>query len=159
MQTHFTYDKKKVLQALRYHFIWQQEIRILLILVIIFDIISAVLYMIGKVRPEPFLLGSFIWFIFIASFWFILPNNIYKKNATFQDNFVIDFDNGAVTLQNQKGSMQWTWDKFMKFFESPHFFHLYFSSKSFFLVPKDNMDDDFRHDLRKILQEKIQKHK
>lgn len=155
MQTHFSYDKRKVLQALRYHFIWQPEIRILLILVIIFDIISAVLYMIGKVRPEPFLLGSFIWFIFIISFWFILPNNIYKKNVTFQDSFIIDFDNGAVTLQNQKGSMQWEWNQFMKFFESPNFFHLYFSSKSFFLVPKDNMDDDFRHNLRKILEEKI----
>ena len=155
MQTHFSYDKRKVLQALRYHFIWQPEIRILLILVIIFDIISAVLYMIGKVRPEPFLLGSVIWFVFIISFWFIIPSNIYKKNETFQDNFVIDFDNGAVTLQNKKGTMQWSWDQFMKFFESPHFFHLYFSSKSFFLVPKDNMDDNFRHDLRKILQEKI----
>ena len=65
MQTHFSYDKKKVLQALRYHFILQAEIRILLIMVIIFDIISAVLYMIGKVRAEPFLLGSFIWLIFM----------------------------------------------------------------------------------------------
>ena len=159
MQTHFSYDKKKVLQASRYHFILQAEIRILLIMVIIFDIISAVLYMIGKVRAEPFLLGSFIWLIFIVSFWFILPNNIYKKNITFQDSFLIDFDNGAVTLQNQKGHMQWTWNQFVKFFESPHFFHLYFSPKSFFLVPKDNMDENFRHDLRKILQEKIQKTK
>ena len=73
--------------------------------------------------------------------------------------FLIDFDNGAVTLQNQKGHMQWTWNQFVKFFESPHFFHLYFSPKSFFLVPKDNMDENFRHDLRKILQEKIQKTK
>jgi len=156
MQTHFSYDKKKVLQALRYHFIWQIEIRVLLIMVIVFDIISAVLYMIGKVRPEPFLLGSLIWLVFIVSFWFVLPNNIYKKNITFQDNFVIDFDNSAVTIQNRKGYMQWDWSQFVKFFESPHFFHLYFSAKSFFLVPKDNMDDDFRHELRGMLKEKIQ---
>ena len=156
MQLHFEYDKKKVLHALRYHFIWQSEIRILLILVIVFDIVSAILYMIGKVRPEPFLLGSFIWLLFIVSFWFILPNNIYKKSATFQDKFLIDFENNAVTLQNEKGYMQWDWKQFVKFFESPHFFHLYFSAKSFFLVPKDNMDDDFRHNLRGILKEKIQ---
>ena len=159
MQIHFSYDKKKVLQALRYHFIWQVEIRVLFIMVIVFDIISAVLYMIGKVRPEPFLLGSLIWLVFIVSFWYVLPNNIYKKNVTFQDSFIIDFDNSAVTLQNQKGYMQWEWDRFVKFFESPHFFHLYFSAKSFFLVPKDNMDDDFRHKLRGMLKEKIQQSK
>ena len=67
MQLHFEYDKKKVLQALRYHFVWQSEIRILLILVIVFDIVSAILYMIGKVRPEPFLLGSFIWLLYIQA--------------------------------------------------------------------------------------------
>jgi hypothetical protein len=155
MQLHFSYDRKKVLQALRYHFIWQPEIRILLIMVIVFDIFSAVLYMIGKVRPEPFLLGSLIWLIFIISFWFVLPVSIYKKSVTFQDNFIIDFGSNAVTLQNQKGYKEWEWTDFVKFFESPHFFHLYFSSKSFFLVPKDNMDDDFRHKLRVILKEKI----
>ena len=155
MQLHFSYDKKKVLQALRYHFIWQPEIRILLIIVIVFDIVSAILYMIGKVRPEPFLLGSFIWLLFIASFWFILPNNIYKKSATFKDNFLIDFENNTITLQNDKGMMQWQWNQFVKFFESPHFFHLYLSAKSFFLIPKDNMDDDFRQGLRNLLREKI----
>lgn len=155
MQINFSYDKKKVLQALRYHFIWQPEIRILLILVIVFDIVAAVLYMIGKVRPEPFLLGSFIWLMFIISFWFILPGNIYKKSETFRDKFLIDFENNAVTLQNEKGMMQWHWGQFVKYFESPHFFHLYLSAKSFFLVPKDNMDEDFRHNLRGILRDKI----
>ncbi len=79
MRFKFTYNKKKVLQALRYHFIWQPEIRILLILIIVFDITSAILYIIGKIHPEPFLLGSFIWLISIVSFWFILPNTIYKS--------------------------------------------------------------------------------
>lgn len=90
MQLSFTYDKKKVLQALRYHFIWQPEIRILLILVIVFDIATAVLYMMGKIRPEPFLLGSFIWLLFIIAFWFILPTSIYKKAETFKDKLSID---------------------------------------------------------------------
>lgn len=155
MQVSFSYDKGKVLQALRYHFIWQPEIRILFIVVIVFDIVSAVLYTIGKIRPEPFLLGSFIWLIFIVSFWFLLPNNIYKKSATFRDQFIIDFSNSNVTIHNERGYMEWQWTQFVKFFESPNFFHLYFSAKSFFLVPKDNMDDDFRHDLRVLLKEKI----
>ncbi|HRI22076.1 MAG TPA: YcxB family protein [Panacibacter sp.] len=155
MQLSFTYNKKKVLQALRFHFIWQPEIRILLILVIVFDIASAVLYMIGKIRPEPFLLGSFIWLIFIISFWFILPNNIYKKSATFKNDFTVDFGTQIITLRNEKGYVEWEWQQFVKFFESPNFFHIYFSSKSFFLLPKDNMSDDFRHNLRILLNEKI----
>ncbi len=155
MQLSFTYDKKKVLQALRYHFIWQPEIRILLILVIVFDIASATLYIIGKIHPEPFLLGSLIWLIFIVSFWYILPNSIYKKSATFKDNFIFDFGISIVTLRNEKGYVQWEWEQFSKFFESPNFFHIYFSQKSFFLLPKDNMNDDFRHNLRIMLNEKV----
>ncbi|CAN5254861.1 hypothetical protein BH11BAC6_BH11BAC6_12060 [soil metagenome] len=155
MQLHFTYDRKKVLQALRYHFIWQPEIKILLIVVIVFDIISAILYAIGKVRPEPFLLGSFIWLLVIISLWYIIPVSLYKKNHTFHDNFLIDFNNGAVTIQNERGSTQWEWSRFVKYFESPHFFHLYFSSKAFFLVPKDNMDEIFIQNLRLMLKEKI----
>src|SRR4249919_2447081 len=102
MRLSFTYDKRKVLQALRYHFIWQPEIRIFLILVIVFDIISAILYIIGKIRPEPFLLGSLIWVIFFISFWFILPAGIYKKSATFKDSFVVEFGNNIITLRNEK---------------------------------------------------------
>jgi len=155
MQLSFTYEKKKVLQALRYHFIWQPEIRILLILIIVFDIASAILYMLGKIRPEPFLLGSFIWLVFIVSFWFFLPNNIYKKSATFKSGFTVDFGNSNITLKNEHGYVDWEWLQFSKYFESPDFFHIYFSSKSFFLLPKDNMNDDFRHNLRILLKEKV----
>jgi len=155
MQLSFTYDKKKVLQALRYHFLFQPEIRIFFIIVIVFDIASAVLYIIGRIRPEPFLLGSLIWVLFLVSFWFILPNSIYKKSATFKDTFEIDFGNNFITLSNDRGFVEWEWKQFRKFFESPNFFHLYFSSKAFFLLPKDNMDDDFRHELRGLLNEKI----
>mgnify|MGYP000852038408 CR=1 FL=1 len=159
MQLSFRYEKGKVLQALRYHFIWQPEIRVLLILVIIFDIASAILYIIGKIRPEPFLLGSFIWLVFIISFWFVLPNNIYKKSATFKDSFIVDFGHNIIRLQNEKGYVEWEWEQFTRFFESPNFFHIYFSTKSFFLLPKDNMNDDFRHNLRLLLNEKVSKKK
>lgn len=155
MQYSFTYEKSKVLQALRYHFIWQKEIRILLIVVIVFDIISAILYMMGKIRPEPFLLGSFIWLMFIVAFWFILPYTVYRKSATFKDKFIMDFGNNLVNLHSDKGFVQWEWKQFSKFIESPNFFHLYFSTKSFFLLPKDNMSDDFRYNLRLMFKEKI----
>lgn len=155
MQVSFTYEKKKVIQALRYHFVQKPEIRVLMVLVNVFAIAAAVLFYMKKIRPEPFLLGSFIWIMLMASFWYFLPNNIYKKAATFKDSFIMDFNESAVRLENERGYVDWNWNKFSRYFESPHFFHLYFDSKSFFLVPKENMGDEFRHELRGLLRTKI----
>jgi hypothetical protein len=157
MQLSFSYEKRKVIQALRYHFIQRPEVRVLVILVNVFAIGTAVLFYMKKIRPEPFLLGSVIWLLLIVSFWYLLPNSIYKKAATFQDSFTIFFKDDEIMLENSRGYVQWPWSKFSKFFESPHFFHLYFDSKSFFIVPKDNMTDDFRHELRGLLNNKIGK--
>jgi hypothetical protein len=155
MQHSFQYDKRKVLQALRYHFIQRPEIRILIILVNVFAIVSAVLFYMQKIRPEPFLLGSLIWLLMVAAFWFILPNAIYRKSSTFQDRFIAFFGEHEMVLENEKGYINWGWKKFSKWFESPHFFHLYFDDKSFFLVPKEGMSEAFRHELRALLRQKI----
>lgn len=155
MQHSFSYEKKKVIQALRYHFVQRNEVRILIVLVNVFAIVSAILFYTKKIRPEPFLLGSFIWIMLMATFWYFLPNNIYKKAATFQDSFIIDFSEAEITLENERGAITWPWNKFSHFFESPNFFHLYFDSKSFFLVPKDGMLEEFRHELRGMLNKKI----
>ncbi len=110
MQISFSYDKKKVIQALRYHFVQKPEIRVLMILVNVFAIAAAVLFYMKKIRPEPFLLGSFIWIMLMASFWYFLPNNIYRKAATFQDSFIIDFNESAIRLENEltSGYPPWT---------------------------------------------------
>jgi hypothetical protein len=155
MQHSFSYEKKKVIQALRYHFVQRPEVRVLIVMVNVFAILSAVLFYMKKIRPEPFLLGSIIWLLLMAAFWYILPNSIYKKSATFRDSFIISFLPDEIQLENQRGAVQWPWNKFTRFFESPHFFHLYFDSKSFFLVPKEGMGDEFRHELRGMLNSKI----
>ena len=129
----------------------------MLILVNVFAIVSAILFYTKKIRPEPFFLGSLVWMGLMASFWYFLPNNIYKKADTFKDRFIIHFNDNAVVLENERGEMVWNWNKFSKFFESPHFFHLYFDAKSFFIIPKDNMGEEFRHDLRGLLNKKIGK--
>ncbi len=157
MQHSFSYNKKKVIQALRYHFVQRNEIRVLIVLVNVFAIISAILFYTKKIRPEPFLLGSFIWLMLMATFWYFLPNSIYKKAATFQDSFIIDFRDDEIRLENERGYTTWQWKTFSRFFESPHFFHLYFDSKSFFLVPKDGMSDELTHELRGVLNRKIGK--
>jgi hypothetical protein len=155
MQHSFSYDKKKVIQALRYHFVQKPEIRVLIILVNVFAIVSAILFYIRKIRPEPFLLGSFIWIMLMASFWYFLPHSIYRRSVTFQESFIIDFREDEVRLESERGYVRWPWNKFSRFFESPHFFHLYFDSKSFFLVPKENMGDEFKHELRGLLNRKV----
>lgn len=157
MQHSFSYEKKKVIQALRYHFVQRTEIRMLIILVNVFAIISAVLFYTQKIRPEPFLLGSFIWLMLVATFWYFLPQSIYKKSAVFRDSFIIDFNEEGIRLENERGYTNWPWQTLTRFFESPHFFHLYFDARSFFLIPKDNMSEEFRHELRGILNRRMGK--
>ncbi|MGB5029391.1 MAG: YcxB family protein [Chitinophagaceae bacterium] len=44
------------------------------------------------------------------------------------------------------------------YLESPHFFHLYFDSRSFLLVPKNGCkDSDEVFELRKLIKEKVKK--
>lgn len=155
MEHQFSYDKKKVIQALRYHFISRPEIKIMMILVNVFAITAAILFYSKKIRPEPFLLGTTIWLSMMVAIWYILPNSIYKRSATFKDSFSIFFREENIVLENGRGQMQWQWKQFSKWFESPHFFHLYFDAKSFFIVPKEDMTDDKRHELRALLRKFI----
>jgi hypothetical protein len=151
----FSYEKNKVIQGVRYHFVQDRAIKLLVILINVFAIVSAALFYSKKIRPEPFLLGSLLWLVMMVTFWYIMPHSIYKKAATFKDTFTIDFADLQVTLSNDRGSVHWDWQKFSKFFESPHFFHLYFDAKSFFIVPKEGMTEDMRHELRGLLNKKI----
>lgn len=160
MEVFFAYDKKLVIQALRYHFIGRTEIRVLVILVNVFAIFSAALFYFHKVSPVAFLLGSFLWIILMLSFWFFLPNTVYKKSATFLDTFKITFGEYRVRLENERGYTDWNWEKFVTYLESPHFIHLYFDSKSFFLVPKAAIEKEGNlDDLRRLLNEKIKRKK
>lgn len=153
----FTYDKPKVIQALRFHFISRREIKFLIIFVNVFAIASAVFYFLKKITPVAFLLASALWFILMIVFWFILPSLIYRRAATFRDRFKVSFEPQHMFLENAKGSRSWPWSAFSNFIESPHFFHLYFDSRSFFLIPKDAFEGDTVHDARKLLNEKIPK--
>lgn len=138
MTVQFGYDKKQVIQALRYHFLMRPEIKILLILINVFAITSAVLFSMKKIQPISFLIFSFLWFLLMLVIWRILPSSIYRRSLTFQDHFIMSFDDQGVLLETAKGSKGWDWKKFSYFVESPYFFHLYFDPRSFFLVPKDS---------------------
>ncbi len=137
MTIQFGYDKKQVLQALRYHFLSRPEIRILLIVVNVFAILSAVLFALKKIQGYSFLIFSFLWIGLMMIIWRILPSSIYKSASTFRDTFSMRFASAGLELNTQKDAKFWPWESFSKFLESPHFFHFYFDARSFFLVPKD----------------------
>lgn len=157
MKFSFSYDKKKVIQGLRYHFISRKEIRVLIVLVNIFAILAAILLAFKKITPQPFLLSSLLWFCLMLAFWYVLPYTIYKRAATFKENFTISIHERFVRLENVRGYVDWNWSDFTTFVESPNFFHLYLSSKAFFLIPKDGMTDEFTSDLRQILKARIER--
>lgn len=145
------------MQALRYHFITRKEIKIMMILVNVFAIFAAGLYFFKKVSAYAFLGSSFLWFILMISFWFILPNIIYRKAATFKDRFKVSFEDQHMFLENERGSRSWPWTAFSSMIESPHFFHLYFDSRSFFIIPKEAFEGDSLYEARQILKDKIKK--
>jgi hypothetical protein len=39
------------------------------------------------VSPVAFLVSSLLWFALMISFWYLLPVTIYRKSATFKDEF------------------------------------------------------------------------
>ena len=154
--SHFSYDKKQVLSGLRSHFFGRIEIRILVILVNLFAILSAVLFYLHKIQPISFLIFSLLW----LALWFtirrLLPLSIYKRSKTFQDEFILTMDDAGVLLQTEKGEQLWEWNNFSTFKETLHFFLLYFDSRSFFMVPKDSFKDlPEIQEAREMLRKKI----
>lgn len=153
----FTYNKPKVIQALRYHFITRKEIKIMMILVNVFAILSAGLFFFKKISPYAFLLSSSLWFMLMIVFWFLLPYMVYRKADTFKDRFQAKLSDDEFRIENDRGGRSWGWGEFSTWIESPHFFHLYFNSRSFFIVPKEAFEGDAVNEARKILKTKIVK--
>lgn len=158
MTIEFSYNKRQVLQALRYHFLSKKEIRFMIILVNMFALASAVLFYFKKILPFAFLVGSLLWFVLMISFWFVLPVTVYRRAATFRDHFTMNFTEENFSVSNERGSRAWEWASLSNFTETPHFFHLYFDSRSFFLVPKNAFSDsDKVFELRQLLKEKVRR--
>ena len=129
----------------------------MMVLVNVFAIVSAALFFFKKITPFAFLISSTLWFLMMILFWFLLPTIIYKRAQTFKDSFRTTLGEHEFTIENERGSRSWEWDKFSTWMESPHFFHLYFNSRSFFIIPKEAFEGDDEHAARRILDAKIQK--
>jgi hypothetical protein len=127
----------------------------MIILVNIFAILSAAFFFFKKISPLAFLVSSVLWFTLMIAFWFILPYSIYKKAATFKDGFKVTLEDQHLFLENNRGSKSWPWTAFSSIIESPHFFHLYFDSRSFFLIPKAAFEGEAVHNARVFFSKKI----
>lgn len=152
MQYSISYIKNEVLQALRYHFIKQTEIKSLMVIVNLYAIVTAVLLFMKKIRPEPFLLGSVLWLVLMAFFWYVLPTVFYKKTALFKEHWEFSFNEKEAMLVSSIGEASWGWETVTHYFESPHFFHFYFGPKSFFIIPKSTISVEDQHHIRGILK-------
>ena len=129
----------------------------MMILVNVFAIASAALFFTKKISPLAFLISSVLWFAMMIAFWFFLPFIIYKKNSTFKDRFKATLNDEGFMIENDRGSRSWQWNEFSTTLESPYFFHLYFDSRSFFIVPKEAFPGDEVHEARKMLTTNINK--
>jgi hypothetical protein len=155
LTVNFSYNKGQVLQALRFHFLSRPEIRLMVILVNVFALLSAVLFYFHRILPFAFLVGSFLWFAKMISVWFILPAAIYRRAATFKDHFRLQLDEDGFDISNERTSTRWLWSSLTKSMETPHFFYFYFSPQSFFLVPKSAFDDEGISGMRRLLRERV----
>lgn len=156
MTIHFGYDKKQVIQALRYHFLMRPEIKILLVFVNLFTILSAVLLYLKKIQPISFLVFSLLWFVLMLVIWRVLPASIYRRSRTFKDHFILHLEEEQMVLETERGTKGWHWAQFSYFIESHYFFHLYFDERSFFLVPKDAFTElPVQQAARELLRSKV----
>ena len=128
------------------------------ILINVFAILSAILLAFKKIQFLPFLVFSLLWFCLWISIRILLPLSIYKRSATFQDTFTLNLEDHGILLETKKGQQLWEWEDFSAFKETIYFFHIYFTPRSFFLIPKDSFKDITEiQAARKLLRERIGK--
>ena len=128
----------------------------MIVLVNAFAILSLILYLMGKITPVAFLTYSFLWIVLMVSVWFILPTVVYNRAQTFRHQFSMHFNENDFTLEHQQGKKRsWPYSALQHFKETPNFFHLYFDTRSFLLVPKEAFNDlEDMQRIRELLKNK-----
>jgi hypothetical protein len=130
----------------------------MMILVNVFALLAAGLFFFKLITPLPFLMSSVLWLSMMAAFWIWLPMLVYRRSRTFKDSFFINIDENHLTIETENTNKVWAWREFSSLIETPGFFHLYFDSRSFFLIPKDAFaSSDDIHQARQMMRNKISK--
>lgn len=158
MTIYFGFDKKKVIKALRLYFISRREIRFMIILVNVFAILLLAAFILGYLGATNYIVFCTLWAVLMVFFWFVFPYSVYGKTAMFKHEYSMSFDEQHFSLEYNGRGKSWEWSALKKYMESPDFFHLYFDSRTFLLVPKDGCkDSDEVHELRTLIKSKVSK--
>lgn len=139
MEFRVVYEKAEVLQALRYHFIRKPEVRVMIVLVNVFALLSMGLFAAGLASPLPFLTGTALWLVIMFAIWRGMPASVYRRNRTFRDSFTVRLEEAHLFLSREGGTRTWAWREFTHYYETPAFFHLCFGEQGFLLLPKESM--------------------
>ncbi len=93
----------------------------------------------------------------MISFWFVLHSIVYRRAETFRHEFSMNFEQKWIFTSGMKEDhVNGPVKRWSNFVESPHFFHLYFDARSFFLVPKSGFKDkDEVFEMRQLLKQKV----
>lgn len=152
------YRKGEVLQALRYHFIRKPEIRVMVILVNVFALLSVVLFAVGLASALPFLTGTGLWLFLMAAVWVGMPLAVYRRNRTFRDRFTVRMGDTHLFIVTERGSRTWAWREFSHHYETPGFIHLCFGGSGFLLLPKGCMSGTGTvSEVRRIIGARVEK--
>lgn len=156
MQVKFHYDKKAVINALRFHFLNRTETKVIRILFIIIFLLAIFGYL-KDVVPYAVVVIVFLVIVMLTIvLWFILPNTIYKKARTFHEpSLELDFSEEGMSITTQMGGRRLPWQSFSRVLETAYFFYLYQNKNAFFLIPADAFTTPQNAEFRQLLQRHI----
>lgn len=158
MTIQFGYEKSKVIKALRLYFISRREIRFMIILVNVLAILLLIAFLLGYLGAANYLTFTFLWVVLMIFFWFVFPYSTFRRTVMFQHEYSMTFTEQDFSLEHKGRGKSWPWTALNGHMESPDFFHLYFDSKTFLLVPKSGCrDTDEVHELRTLIKTKVKK--
>lgn len=136
MTLHFQYNKQKVIEALRFHFMQRPEIKLfrsLLILLVIAAFVGFFTHYINMQALIWIFLACIILMFFIH---YLLPFSVYRRAHTFREpELTLDFTEESLTIGTNRGKSRIPWQQFSHVVETKEFFYIYRSNKSFFLIP------------------------
>jgi hypothetical protein len=160
MQITFHYDKKAVINGLRFHFLNRTETKVIRVLFVLLFIIAIWGYL-KNVLPYAVVVIVFVLIVLLSIvLWLILPNTIYRKAKTFHEHaIVLEYDEEGLSIGTHAGARQLPWQSFSRVIETDYFFYLYRSNNAFFLIPADAFTPEERNDFRELLHRHFDKYK
>ncbi len=142
MDLHFQYKRQEVIDALRFHFLNRPEMKLFKTILIIMVLFAFVGYFAHFVTLQM-LIWIFLLFVVVSLFfWYILPYSVYRKAKTFQEpEITLRWNKEHLLIGTRRGESTLPWSRLSNIIETKHFFYLYSSGKSFFLIPGHAFSD------------------